>query len=482
MIPTPTERGRHAPPWWDHYSSYSDALRRVPTLKNENSPKRKFQQVLNVGAWNPQESGRKAPLSWNAAFSMLQWSFSFAAAQLLVQMTSTLQKSRCCSAVSAAQHSENCSATSVFACGMLQGWGLEGWGLGLAESFWAGYSADVPGSFVRTSRIKNFGQALKSLEKEAFGCGHPCQREFLRVRRGCQASQRKGRTSGEVRKTSGEVWGTSGEVGNLQGTPGLLLSSTVRELPGKSPKNFRGSLGNFRGSPGTFQKFGGDWSPPSDSPNFSPTMTLTGRRPWPREVSKRLRAEKLRADFPLPESPAKPEKITHTQVKRAGKKKAYTTTVETLLSFSGSEAFMVYILLSGRMVYTLFPCFPGKMVSIIVFLFSVTSESGDRTEKGGVPRWWCILFFSLKSARQARTIEPQHFFCQKVLFWHCIIVTWKCSYRPRNPKIQRHKKVTQKWLSAAKVTQKLKVTQKWLKMVRKGTFESLLSNFWVTFK
>ena len=28
----------------------------------------------------------------------------------------------------------------------------------------------------------------------------------------------------------------------------------MRELPGKSPKNFRGSVGNFRGSPGTFQK------------------------------------------------------------------------------------------------------------------------------------------------------------------------------------------------------------------------------------
>ena len=39
-----------------------------------------------------------------------------------------------CSLVSAAQHSENCSATSVFACGVLQGWGLEGWGLGLAEN------------------------------------------------------------------------------------------------------------------------------------------------------------------------------------------------------------------------------------------------------------------------------------------------------------------------------------------------------------
>ena len=59
--------------------------------------------------------------------------FSFAAAQLLVKMTSALQKSKCYSATSAAQHSENCSATSVFACGMLQGWGLEGWGLGLTD-------------------------------------------------------------------------------------------------------------------------------------------------------------------------------------------------------------------------------------------------------------------------------------------------------------------------------------------------------------
>ena len=81
---------------------------------------------LNVGAWSPQESGRKAPLFCNAAFSMLHCSFGLAAVQLLVKMTSTLQKSQCCSATSAAQRSENCSATSVFAGGMLQGWGFEG--------------------------------------------------------------------------------------------------------------------------------------------------------------------------------------------------------------------------------------------------------------------------------------------------------------------------------------------------------------------
>ena len=69
-----------------------------------------------------------------------------------------------------------------------------------------------------------------------FLCLH--QRKFLRVRRGYQASQRKGRTSGEVRETSGEVRGTSGEVWETSGeSPRLLLSSTARELPGKSPKN-----------------------------------------------------------------------------------------------------------------------------------------------------------------------------------------------------------------------------------------------------
>ena len=34
----------------------------------------------------------------------------------------------------------------------------------------------------------------------------------------------------DLRRSSGEVWGTAGD------TPGLLLSSTVRDLPGKSSK------------------------------------------------------------------------------------------------------------------------------------------------------------------------------------------------------------------------------------------------------
>ena len=64
---------------------------------------------------------------------MLQCSFSLAAAQLVVKMTFELQKSECCSAVSAAQLSENCSATSIFRLWHVAGVGFEGWGLGLAD-------------------------------------------------------------------------------------------------------------------------------------------------------------------------------------------------------------------------------------------------------------------------------------------------------------------------------------------------------------
>ena len=43
-------------------------------------------------------------------------------------------------------------------------------------------------------------------------------------------------------------------LGDFRETSGLPLSSTVRELPGKSPGNLRGSSGNLLGSPVTFQK------------------------------------------------------------------------------------------------------------------------------------------------------------------------------------------------------------------------------------
>ena len=91
--------------------------------------------------------------------------------------------------------------------------------------------------------------------RSMWNCGMACeswprslntsQRKFLWVRRGCQASQRKGLTSGEVRELPGNLWiavkfhseRTSGEVTeNLPGKFG--------ELPGKSGDfpEARGSL------------------------------------------------------------------------------------------------------------------------------------------------------------------------------------------------------------------------------------------------
>ena len=110
-----------------------------------------------------------------------------------------------------------------------------------------------------------------SVDFGSIACRGSNQEKFLRVRRGCQASQRKGwppGKSGELPGKSGELPGKSGKLPGKSGD--LLFSSTVRELPGKAPENFRGSRGNFRGSPGTFQKPGGAWLPPSDLPNFSP--------------------------------------------------------------------------------------------------------------------------------------------------------------------------------------------------------------------
>ena len=86
----------------------------------------------------------------NTIFSMLQGSFSFVAAQLLVQKkTSALQQSECCSAVSAVQLSENCSATSVFRLWNVAGVEFRGVGL---RTCW------LSGPPTRTAARKQCGQ------------------------------------------------------------------------------------------------------------------------------------------------------------------------------------------------------------------------------------------------------------------------------------------------------------------------------------
>ena len=79
------------------------------------------------------------------------------------------------------------------------------------------------------------------------------QRKFLWVKRGCQASQKKGLTSGEVRGTSREVWWTPGKSGKL---PGNLCTDaefhserTSREVAGNLPGKFGEPPGKSRDFP-----------------------------------------------------------------------------------------------------------------------------------------------------------------------------------------------------------------------------------------
>ena len=77
------------------------------------------------------------------------------------------------------------------------------------------------------------------------------QTKFLWVRRGCQASQRKGLTSGEVRETSREVGGTSGEVWGTSGEPLDCLGIYSERSSGGSRRRtsgeVRGTSGEVRG-------------------------------------------------------------------------------------------------------------------------------------------------------------------------------------------------------------------------------------------
>ena len=111
-----------------------------------------------------------------------------------------------------------------------------------------------------------------------------------------------------------------------------------------------------------------------------------------------------------PVSPGQPctlEKQHH----KAGKKKAYTTTVETLLFvFPGLWGSMVYSILSGPMVYTLFPCFPRKMVyTIACFALWPRGRATDRERRGATVVVY-TRFFPVKGSTGLELL--------KLRWWH----------------------------------------------------------------
>ena len=82
------------------------------------------------------------------------------------------------------------------------------------------------------------------------------QRKFLWVRRGCQASQRKGLTSGEVRELPDKFGELPEKFGKLPRKLWIAVKFHTERTSGEVAENFRGSSGNFPGSPGASQKLG----------------------------------------------------------------------------------------------------------------------------------------------------------------------------------------------------------------------------------
>ena len=143
-------------------------------------------------------------------------------------------------------------------------------------------SDKFPSHFCR-SFLQVFSLSKSCTKKSVFFTARLCciRESFCESREGVRLPRERGWPPGKSGNFRGSLGNFRGGLGNFRGTSGLLLSSTVRELPGKWPKNFRGSPRNFRGSPGTSQKLGGAWLPPSDSPNLSltagvATLTMCG--------------------------------------------------------------------------------------------------------------------------------------------------------------------------------------------------------------
>ena len=83
------------------------------------------------------------------------------------------------------------------------------------------------------------------------------QRKFLRVRRGCQASQRKGLTSGGVPALPGKFGELPGKFGKLPGNLLIAVQFHSDRTSGEVAENFRGKFGELPGKSGTSQKLGG---------------------------------------------------------------------------------------------------------------------------------------------------------------------------------------------------------------------------------
>ena len=98
---------------------------------------------------------------------------------------------------------------------------------------------------------------------------------FCESGEGVRLPREMGWPPGKFRNFRGGLGDFQGSLGNFRGTSGLPLNSTVRELPGKSPKNFRGSSGTSGEVRGLSRSSGEPDSLPATRqtcPRFLPTF------------------------------------------------------------------------------------------------------------------------------------------------------------------------------------------------------------------
>ena len=88
------------------------------------------------------------------------------------------------------------------------------------------------------------------------------------VRRGCQASQRKGPTSREVREPPGKSGELPGKSGKLPGNPWIAVKFHSERTSGEVAEKLPGKFGELPGKSGDFPEALGSLTPPQRLAKF----------------------------------------------------------------------------------------------------------------------------------------------------------------------------------------------------------------------
>ena len=122
------------------------------------------------------------------------------------------------------------------------------------------------------------------------GEGLNFQRKFLWVSRGCQASQRKGLTSGEVLELPGKFGGLPGKFGKLPGNLWIAVKFHSERTSGEVAEKLLGKFGKVPGKSGDFPEARGSLTPSQRLAKICPQNLacehVTGFR-WQRAIVSR---------------------------------------------------------------------------------------------------------------------------------------------------------------------------------------------------